>query len=144
MPVLTGEPVEIGGRRFIDAGVSEAVPVRTALAQGATHIVALRTRRTDERALPPSRAERMLLTRWFTRHAPGALDEWLGRESVREREERLLESHPATLQIRPPLGSVSVGRTERRPEILRQAVEAGRTEALSLLSDCVSESREAG
>ena len=47
MPLLAGEPVEIDGRSFVDAGVSESVPVRTALAQKATHIVALRTRRMD-------------------------------------------------------------------------------------------------
>ena len=71
MPLLTGEPVEIDGRRFVDAGVSESVPIRTALAQGATHVVALRTRRVDESVSPPSRGERLVLTRWFNKRAPG-------------------------------------------------------------------------
>src|SRR5882757_2806088 len=61
MPLLTGEPIEIDGRSFVDAGLSEAVPVRTALAQKATHIVALRTRRTDETLSAPSLAERLVL-----------------------------------------------------------------------------------
>ncbi|WP_279581503.1 patatin-like phospholipase family protein [Fodinicola feengrottensis] len=56
MPLLTGGPIEIDGRSYVDAGLSEAVPVRTALAQNATHIVALRTRRTDETASAPARA----------------------------------------------------------------------------------------
>jgi predicted patatin/cPLA2 family phospholipase len=63
MPLLAGEPVEIDGRRYVDAGVSEPVPVRTALAQGATHIVALRTRRTDETVSPPTRGERLVMSR---------------------------------------------------------------------------------
>jgi predicted patatin/cPLA2 family phospholipase len=100
MPLLAGEPIEIGGRPFVDAGVSEAVPVRTALAQHATHIVALRSRRADESASPPSRGERLVLSRWFARHAPGALDPWLRRGAIRAEEEALLASHPATLQIR--------------------------------------------
>jgi predicted acylesterase/phospholipase RssA len=121
MPLLAGEPVPIGGRLFVDAGVSEAVPVRTALRDGATHIVALRTRRTDESATPPSRGERMVLSR----RAPGASEPWLGRVALRAEEERLLATHPAVMQIRPPLGSVRIGRTERRPGPLRTAVGTG-------------------
>ena len=45
LPLLAGPPVELDGRRFYDAGVSESVPYRTALAQGATHLLILRSRR---------------------------------------------------------------------------------------------------
>jgi len=45
MPLLAGPPVAFAGRRFYDAGVSESVPYRTALAQGATHVLVLRSRR---------------------------------------------------------------------------------------------------
>jgi predicted patatin/cPLA2 family phospholipase len=140
MPLLAGEPIEIGGRLFVDAGVSEAVPIRTALAQQATHIVALRTKRIDEEATPPpSRAERLVASRWFARHAPGAFETWLRRDTVRAEEERLLASHPATLQIRPPLGSARIGRTERRPHLLRSAVETGWQAALTELAGCIDE-----
>src|ERR1700761_1988206 len=36
MPLLTGRPVEIDGRLLVDAGISEAVPVRTAIKDQAT------------------------------------------------------------------------------------------------------------
>ncbi|MEV0716849.1 patatin family protein, partial [Asanoa sp. NPDC050611] len=126
MPLLAGEPVEIDGRRYVDAGLSEAVPVRTARAQGATHIVALRTRRTDETATAPSRGERLLLSRWFARRAPGAYETWLRRATLRAEEERLLATHPATVQIRPPLGSARIGRTERRTPRAGPTGPAGR------------------
>ena len=45
LPVLAGPPVEFADRRFYDGGVSESVPYRTALAQGATHLLLLRSRR---------------------------------------------------------------------------------------------------
>jgi predicted patatin/cPLA2 family phospholipase len=45
MPLLAGPPVELAGRRFYDAGVSESIPYRTALAQGVTHLLILRSRR---------------------------------------------------------------------------------------------------
>ena len=139
MPLLAGEPIEIDGRAFVDAGVSEALPVRTAVAQQATHIVALRTRRTDETVSAPSRGERLVLSRWFARHAPGALEPWLRREAVRAAEEGLLASHSATLQIRPPIGSTRIGRTERRPGPLRSAVDTGRQAAWNELAGCVEE-----
>lgn len=135
MPFLAGDPVEIGGRALVDAGVSEGVPVRTALAQGATHIVALRTRRADEPALAPSRGERLLLSRWFVRHAPGCVEPWLHRAEIRAQEERLLESHPAAVSIRPPLGSPTVGRTERRAPVLRSVVDTGREAAMDVLEE---------
>ena len=141
MPLLAGEPIEIDGRRFVDAGVSESVPVRTALAQQATHLVALRTRRTDETVSPPSRGERLVMSRWFARRAPGALEPWLGRETIRAKEEQLLASHPAALQIRPPNGSAGIGRTERRPDLLRAAVHTGRQAALHELAAGVEERR---
>jgi predicted patatin/cPLA2 family phospholipase len=139
MPLMTGPPIEIGGRRFVDAGVSESVPVRTALAQGATHIVALRTKRGDERATPPTRTERLVMSRWFARYAPGAAAPWLNRVAVRGEEERLLASDPATiLQIRPPLGSGDIGRTERGEIVLRAAVQAGRQAAWDVLAACAA------
>ncbi|WP_344315160.1 patatin family protein [Fodinicola feengrottensis] len=139
MPLLTGGPIEIDGRSYVDAGLSEAVPVRTALAQNATHIVALRTRRTDETASAPARAERLLMSRWFARNAPGAGASWLRREAIRAEEERLLASHPAVLQIRPPIGSAKIGRTERRAHLLREAVDTGRRVALNELAGCVEQ-----
>jgi predicted patatin/cPLA2 family phospholipase len=139
MPFMTGEPIEIAGRRFIDAGVSESVPVHTALAQNATHIVALRTKRGDEQVTPPARVERLVLSRWLGRHAPGALEPWLNRVAVRGEEERLLASHPAILQIRPPLGSGDIGHTERGESVLRQAVEDGRQAAWDVLAPCVAQ-----
>lgn len=45
LPFLAGPPVELGGRRFYDAGVAESIPFRTPIAQGATHVLILRSRR---------------------------------------------------------------------------------------------------
>jgi predicted acylesterase/phospholipase RssA len=45
LPFLAGPPVRLRDRRFYDAGVAESIPFRTPLAQGATHILILRSRR---------------------------------------------------------------------------------------------------
>jgi predicted patatin/cPLA2 family phospholipase len=125
MPLLAGPPVVIDGHPYVDAGLSEMVCVRSALAQQATHIVALRTTREDDLPVAPSRGERVVLSRWFARHAPGVVQTWLSRKELRVEEEELLATHPRCLQIRPPLGSLQVGRTERRPEVLRAVVDIG-------------------
>ncbi|GAB2813962.1 patatin-like phospholipase family protein [Lentzea nigeriaca] len=134
MPLLAGKPVVIDGRPYVDAGLSESFGVRTALAQKATHIVALRTRRSDEMPSAPSRGERIVLARWFARHAPGVAQTWLRHKELRVEEEHLLATHPACLQIRPPLGSLRVGRTERRPEVLQAVVDTGIRAATNALA----------
>jgi predicted patatin/cPLA2 family phospholipase len=55
LPFLAGPPVELRGRRFYDAGVAESIPFRTPLAQGATHVLVLRSRlaRASPAALNP-------------------------------------------------------------------------------------------
>lgn len=45
LPFLAGPPVTLRHRRFYDAGVAESIPFRTPMAQGATHILVLRSRR---------------------------------------------------------------------------------------------------
>src|SRR5580704_15360091 len=63
LPLLAGPPVEFVGRRFYDAGLSESVPYRTALAQGATHVLVLRSRRDPEvwpDGRAPSRSVRLI------------------------------------------------------------------------------------
>ena len=44
LPFLAGPPVRLRDRRFYDAGVAESIPFRTPLAQGATHVLVLRSR----------------------------------------------------------------------------------------------------
>ncbi|MGW6443286.1 patatin-like phospholipase family protein [Lentzea sp. NPDC055074] len=136
MPFLAGNPVVIDGRPYVDAGLSETIPIRTAVEQKATHVVALRTRREDESTgTPPSRGERLVLSRWFARHAPGVAASWLGREAIRAQDEELLASHPACLQIRPPLGSAVIGRTERRPRVMQDALDVGVEAAMRHLAN---------
>lgn len=137
LPVLAGPPVSFGAESYVDAGISETVPIHTALAQGATHVVALRTRRPDL-VSPPTRLERRIVGRYLARHAPGALDAWMNRRERRADEERALAGHPAVLQIRPPAEAPMIGRIERDPDVMRRAVECGRVAADAALSRAVA------
>ncbi|WP_067823657.1 patatin-like phospholipase family protein [Nocardia inohanensis] len=126
LPILAGRPVRIGERRFVDAGLSESVPIRTALAQGATRVLVLRTRREDEISRPPSNLENRVVTRFLARHAPGTVEPWLARATRFTADEAEFANDPNLLQIRPPHGAPDIGRIARDPRVLTRALDLGR------------------
>jgi len=138
LPILVGKPVQLGDRRFVDSGISESVPVRTALAQGATHLLVLRTRRADETVTVASAMERRVVSRFLSRYAPGAVEPWLDRVERHAGEERLIVGNPALTQIRPPLGAPDIGRIERDSTVLRRAIAAGRAAAMDVIAPYVA------
>jgi predicted acylesterase/phospholipase RssA len=95
LPFLAGPPVRLDGRRFYDAGVAESIPFRTPLAQGATHIMVLRSRTVP---LPVPAA------------AAVAIEVPLPREPPAPR------SAPAPRQRRPPRSIRLLARTTLRNE----------------------------
>ena len=123
LPLLAGPAVTFAGRRFYDAGVSESVPYRTALTQGATHILVLRSRRApisqpDPHAngsRPPralrqarasdqsrvSRVSRLLARTTLRRETPALRAAFLARESRRAADDLLLADYEAARRPQP-------------------------------------------
>ena len=140
LPLLAGPPVELGGRRLIDAGLSAAIPFRAALADGATHVLVLRSRRAGEVATAPGRVSGALTARALRRVAP-ALERGFRTRAAREGDdEALLARHdadpslmPAILSIRPAPGSPVPSRLERDMDLIRGGLEAGRVAVLRAL-----------
>ena len=154
LPLLAGPPVQLDGRRFYDAGLSESVPYRTALAQGATHVLVLRSRRGPI-AVPEGRPRPGAFGPRDRAHraAPGnprpcappssaATPAWptttaaSPNTSPRPRPEPAPPSPPsvtpasgataAVFSIRPPAGSPAVSRLATDGRLLRAAFESGR------------------
>lgn len=126
MPLLAGAPVSLGGRKFVDGGVAEAIPWPTAVAQGATHVLVLRTLREDQKASAPG-IELLALAPYYLRHARGA---------GRSHRTRHLGYHVADaasadgaelFQVRPPLRSHPVSRLSRDLASIADAIEIGRS-----------------
>ena len=161
MPLLAGPSVEFAGRRFYDAGVSESIPYRTALVQGATHLLILRSRRDprpDRDGHRPSRSARLLARTTLRREAPALRAAFLARESRLAADDQLLAqyesashvlpatltspaspalpAHPAVFSIRPAPGSPEVSRLATDGALLRAALEAGRAAAHAALDAC--------
>lgn len=145
LPFLAGPAVELRGRRFYDAGVAESIPFRTPLAQGATHVLVLRSRRPRGGAAsatsgyvngspvpPPPRPPRSvrLLTRTTLRKESLALRTALLTRGARtaadaERIEALAAEGKA-LMIFPPESVPPVSRLTTDAALLEAALESGR------------------
>jgi predicted acylesterase/phospholipase RssA len=154
LPFLAGPPVELGGRRFYDAGVAESIPFRTPLAQGATHIVVLRSRRVfphephpgDVGARPASRDQAARRVNGASAPRPPRSVRLLARTSLRAESPELrsalltrgartaadvariaeLEAEGLAFSVRPPAGAPLVSRLTTDGALLAAAFEAGR------------------
>ena len=71
IPYLAGPPVALHGRWWIDGSVTDPLPVLRALADGATHVLALLNRTVPELRRRDPRAEQARWARGLDRLAPG-------------------------------------------------------------------------
>ncbi|WP_433680739.1 patatin-like phospholipase family protein [Nocardia sp. CA-119907] len=127
LPILAGPPVPLGDAEYLDGGLAETVPIRTAVRDGATHALVLRTRRTDEQRPPASRLHRVVGGGYLRVRAPGAYRAWLQRPHQQSIEDRfLLGLGDAALQIHPPLGSPNIDSAARDTALLTEALTIGR------------------
>ena len=158
LPLLAGPAVSFAGRRFYDAGVSESVPYRTAVTQGATHILVLRSRRAatpqpephadGSRPSRASRMSRLLVRTTLRRETPALRAAFLARESRRAADDQVLADYeaaprpqlarpapPAVFSIRPADGSPMVSRLATDGALLQAALESGHAAALAAFRD---------
>ncbi len=128
LPVIAGPPVLLGSRRWVDGGLSEPVAVHTALTQGATHLIVLRTHAAAHVPAEPPSVVDALVRRWLRRHAPGVVDAWVHRVERAHATEALLDELDATgrlLQVRPPDSAPAVSRTSTDVGLLAEALRVG-------------------
>lgn len=140
LPILAGPPVALGDAYYLDGGLAETVPIRTALRSGATHALVLRTRRVDERR-PCG------LTRAFgggrhlsqgprARRVPGLAGAPASTSSGRPGLGLPRRRRPANP---PPVGSPAVDSAARDTDLLARALEIGRQAAHAALGGVVAQ-----
>jgi predicted acylesterase/phospholipase RssA len=107
LPLLAGPPVQFAGHRFYDAGLSESVPYRTALAQGATHVLVLRSRRgsiaVPEDGRGPARSARVIARTALRRETPALRAAFLGRDARLADDDRRLAEYQSAPPPDPPV-----------------------------------------
>lgn len=141
LPMIGGPPVELGGRRYLDAGLSSAIPFQAAIDDGATHMLLLRSRKAGDVATDPSGIGGKLTTRMLGRISPAIRDGYLTRGQREGADEEFLARHdretgltPSILSVRPHPDSAVPGRLESDIEVVRAGLEAGRQAMLEVLA----------
>ena len=129
MPVVAGPPRELAGRRYLDASLSQPIPVLAAEAAGHTHVLVLLTRSGGMRARP-SAFDRYYVEPRLRRLSPLLAQRYLARAGPYG---ALLEHIDAG---RGPLGRATVtalrvsdlriSKLERRRSVLEEGAALGR------------------
>lgn len=135
IPLLSGPPVELGGRRFIDAGMAENIPAETALAQGATHILVLRTRVPSLDLATTHPVKQKAVGRWMQKHAPGASHTWTHRNRRKQELEILLQKSEQVFQVCPPAQAPKISMVGQSQATQKLAVELGRAQMEIVLAE---------
>jgi predicted patatin/cPLA2 family phospholipase len=129
MPLAGGAPVEMGSRRYLDGGLASPIPVREAIAAGATHVLALQTRPYGVPRTSASRLADHLIERHLRHLNPALATLYRERaacyeQTVGDVARRSLDvgaGPPHVLGLRPAAGTPVVGQLERRAAILAAA-----------------------
>jgi uncharacterized protein (TIGR00369 family) len=137
LPLLAGDPVELRGRRWLDGGIVEAVPVLTAAARGATHAIVLATRPPGTQ--PAYGAADVVVERYLRRLNPELAAAYRGRpHRYRETLQQVRDgwSHGlSTLCLAPRIDDPLPGRLERDQTALRAARDAAAAVARTVLKE---------
>jgi predicted patatin/cPLA2 family phospholipase len=136
LPWIGGDPVQTrDGRRFLDGGLVEPVPIDTAIRAGATHVIALLTR---PRGMPPPPVGGGLADRLVERRLralnPALVGSYRARPAAYAATIDRIAAPPASepphvLGVFLPEGSPVPSRLERDPERLRAAAARAREAA---------------
>jgi predicted patatin/cPLA2 family phospholipase len=135
MPVIAGGPVAYRGRRYLDASLSEPIPVAAAEAAGFTHVVTLLTR--------PDEVERQLS--WFDRFYVVPRLRSLSPELARRYADRFGPYAAVLARLRDGVGPAGraiavmirpggkpISKLERRADVLVDGAARGREAVMSL------------
>lgn len=137
LPLLAGRPVRVNGRLYVDGGLTEPIPYRSPLEQGATRVLVLRTRRPGQQPDKASPVQRAVMSAWFVRYGRPAGAAYRQRHVLHlEDEARLsdLEAHRVVQQVRPPSDSPDVARLARDLALVDEAIVLGRQEMSSAVT----------
>jgi predicted acylesterase/phospholipase RssA len=153
LPFLAGPAVVLRGKRFYDGGLAEPIPFRTPIAQGATHLVVLRSRPAWP-VLPgvvlapprPAREARVLTRTFLRRETLELRNVYLDRSARTFADVARIAEMAGTgtaLSVHPPAGSPAVSRLTTDGGLLAAAFEAGRQAVYTLAEAAVPASPSA-
>lgn len=144
LPVLAGPPIPLGTSRYYDAGLAESVPYRTAIEQGATHILVLRSRIEPvcwTVPAAPSRGARVTARTALRRESVHLRTTYLARAARLAEDDSFLAGReadrlgaPAILSIRPAAEDGEIGKLTKDGPSLAAALAGGQRAARRALA----------
>ena len=129
---LASRPVEIGGEKYLDGGIADAVPYAFMESLGYRRSVIVLT---QPRGYVKKKASFLLCS--LLRRYPAVQKAMEARHEMYNRQMKEIlarEEAGEALVIRPP-ESLGIGRTEKRPEELERAYQTGRRTALKRIGE---------
>ncbi len=132
MPIGCGPPVEIGGRRYIDGGAIDPIPVRHAVEiMGMTRVTLILNTPAG-----PRRPDARLLAEMAARRYPQLRDGILRHNAIKDAAIQYALDPPAGVQIDVirPAASFGVHRLSRDLDAIGDAMEAGRRDGQAYIA----------
>jgi predicted patatin/cPLA2 family phospholipase len=131
IPVLAGQPVAFRGERYLDATLTESIPLVTVLEHGVTHLLVLQSRPYGEELTGARRSDRFIASR-LAKVDPALASVHAGRperyaQALATIDERAhsQELNPAICPIRPSHEAERVGQLEQDRSKLVAGAMAG-------------------
>lgn len=140
LPWIGGEPLRAAdGRRFLDGGLIEPIPLDTALAAGATHVLVLLTRPAGSAvpAVGTGLGDRIVAKRLHALN-PALVDAYRTRPARYAATVERIRAEPTVLGLFLPEHAPVPGRLERDPAKLRAAADLATAAAETALSGRVA------
>ena len=131
---LVSRPVEIDGKKYLDGGITNAVPYAYMESLGCRHNVIVLTQPKGYRKQP---VRGLPLLRFALRRSPRLAAAMAVRHEMYNRQMEEIdqrEREETALVIRPP-EALRIGHTEKRPQELERVYRIGRAEAERRLSE---------
>jgi predicted patatin/cPLA2 family phospholipase len=142
LPVIAGKPESLPCGEYVDGSLTEAIPVSSALALGATHVLVLRTRPAGQRRRDPGALKRRLAMRTMNRLQAGLGDAFLERAPRYAEDLQLIERLEAgehggatAYAIQLPREATTIRTLEQDPAVLRWGAAAGAAAVDSALGE---------
>lgn len=135
LPLATGPAVEIDGRKWVDGGVTDPVPLAKAIEDGATDVTLILNRPPGMRDPEPAYVIALVRRRY-----PAIADAIADHHGHHNRAIALAENPPAgvTVRIVRPSAPTGVGRLTRDVDRLRHAIHQGEADGRAFLAQSPS------
>ncbi|MDG4953332.1 patatin-like phospholipase family protein [Actinobacillus equuli] len=124
--------VEINGKKYLDGGIADSIPLQKCLDLGYDKIVLVLTRPLEYRKKPSS----MALFKWIYRGYPHLIERWQQRyQDYNQTVERIIQLNQAQqIFVIRPSQTIPLSRLEKNPNKLQQMYDLGVSDAQQAIS----------